>query len=175
MSIDDMRKEDEAMSEDSDLLSDEARSWIGLELEMKSEPITRRDVEEYLVASDDYHPFYTSDEAARAAGYRDRLVPPLLYMHTVRPRVRQSELTPDGSTQDRRPPVGNRQGVAGELEFEFIRPLHVGDSLVGKRRLDSLEPKQGARQSFVVCTWKTEYFDQDGNLVIRERNSQILY
>ena len=99
------------MSGDSDPLSDEARSWIGLELEMKSEPITRRDVEEYLVASDDYHPFYTSDEAARAAGYRDRLVPPLLYMHTVRPRVRQSELTPDGSTQDRRPPVGNRRAA----------------------------------------------------------------
>jgi acyl dehydratase len=170
-----MRKEGEAMPEDSELLSDEARSWIGLELEMKSEPITHRDVEEYLVASDDYHPLYTSDEAAREAGYERRLVPPLLYMHTVRQRIRQSELTADGSTKDRRPPVGNQQGVAGELEFEFIRPLYVGVSLAGKRRLASLEPKQGKRRSFVVCTWMTEYFDQHGNLVIRERNSQILY
>src|SRR5262250_216630 len=93
------------------LLTDEARTWIGMELDIECIPLTLADVQRFRVGIG--------------------LPPPA----------------------DRRPPVGEGRGMNGESQLEFHRPLRLGDHLHSRRRLVSLDPKEGRRRSMVIATW----------------------
>ena len=61
------------------VLTPEVRSWIGRATELMPlpEPIALSDIRRYVEATGDRNPLWLDDEAARAAGYRARVVPPM--------------------------------------------------------------------------------------------------
>jgi len=148
-----------------DLLTDDARAWVGMELDIECIPLTRAEVQRFLVGIG-HAPASGEDE--------DLLIPPMIYQTLSRLPVDPAALTKDGVPTDRRPPVGEGRGMNGEVELEFARPLRVGDKLRGRRRLASLESKRGRRRDMVVATWVTEYRDGD-EVVIVETVRQLLY
>jgi len=148
-----------------DLLTDEARAWVGSELEIECIPLTRTEVQRFLVGIG--QPPARGDDA-------DLPIPPMIYQTLSRLPVDPAMLTKDGAPADRRPPVGEGRGMNGEVDLEFRRPLRVGDRLRGRRRLASLESKQGRRRDMVVATWVTEYRDGD-EVVIVETVRQLLF
>jgi len=147
------------------LLTDEARTWIGMELDIECIPLTLADVQRFRVGIG-LPPLADGDEV---------VVPPMIYQTLSRLPVDQATLTKDGVPADRRPPVGEGRGMNGESQLEFHRPLQLGDHLHGRRRLVSLDPKEGRRRSMVIATWLTEFRDADDELVLVETVQQILY
>jgi len=147
------------------LLTDEAKAWIGTELDVECAPLTTAEVQRFRVGTGQA-PFASDD---------DVVVPPMIYQTLSRAPVDPRALTKDGVPPDRRPPVGEGRGMNGEVELDFHRPLRLGDRLHGRRRLVSLEPKEGRRRSMVVSTWLTEFRDADGDVVLVETVRQILY
>lgn len=71
--------------------------------------------------------------------------------------------------------LDRRRAVHGEQEYEYLRPLKVGDRLVGRARIAEdyvKEGRRGGRMRFIVC--ETEMRDAaTGELVIRERSTVI--
>lgn len=64
--------------------------------------------------------------------------------------------------------------VHGEQEYEFERPLEVGDILSGTTTLTDLyqrEGSQGGTMTFAV--YEAEYRDQNGDLIVTERLTRI--
>jgi hypothetical protein len=81
-------------------------------------------------------------------------------------------------------PDAGRAGIAtpfelarllhGEQEYEFTRPLRIGDVLSGRTRLANYyvkEGKRGGKMRFAV--YETTYQDSDGGLVARCQSTLI--
>jgi len=148
------------------LLTDEARQWVGTETDIECVPLSRSELQRFLVGIG-MAPTRLPDEEV--------IVPPMIYQTLCRLPVEISTLTKDGMPQDRRPPVGEGRGMNGQVTLDFKRPLRIGDVLRGKRRLVSLEPKEGRRRSMVVATWWTEFRDADDHVVLVETVQQLLF
>lgn len=154
------------------LLTAEARAWLGTEVHLASGVITPEIVARYVTGAG----LEGSHRCSVAAGLEPRIVaPPLLCLALTRPIHDLEELTPDGVTSDRRPPVGTGQGMAGDMSLEFVTPLYVGDSATGRRVLTDLVEKTGSRRAFVLARWETEYRNQNDELLVREVANQLLF
>jgi hypothetical protein len=71
--------------------------------------------------------------------------------------------------------LDRRRVVHGEQEYEYLRPLQVGDRLICKARIADEYTKESQRSGamrFIVC--ETEMRDAEtGELVLRERSTAI--
>jgi acyl dehydratase len=124
-------------------------------------------VEEFARSLKDDNPAFRSAELAREQGYE--CVPaPLSFTRTA--------YFPRYQTDQEEWDLGFRQEyvVHGEQEYEFERPLYVGDVLTGKALLEDVYQRDGSRggtMTFAVIV--TEFRDQDGELVLTERKTRI--
>ena len=155
------------------LLTPEIMAWVGRAITFESDPISVSEARRFIAASGDDNPLYAiaqepGDDAAT-------LVPPMLYYGATRPLVPASAMADDGTVHEHRPMVGTGQTMGGSVEMEWLRPLRVGDRLNGTRTLNSLTEKQGKSRQFVIAEWETEYRDQTGTVVVRERYEQLLF
>lgn len=150
------------------LLTDEARAWIGREFDMPEFTVSELDIRRYAAAIGGPVPPQQGADAIPLAAQ------PLLYTALTRPVLAPDDLTVDGLSEDRRAPVGEGRVMFGGIDVELVRALKAGDRVRGRRRLVSLEEKEGRRARFVLATWRTEYADADGEPVIRETSTQIL-
>lgn len=156
------------------LLTERARSWLGVEIELPAVVVSADAVRRFVAGTGDANPVYLDDDAARATGYRSAIAPPLICGALARPVVPRPELAADGRTAALGVPVGEGRAMAGELEVECVRPVYHGTRISGRRRLVSLQEKAGRRRAFVLATWSTEYVDDAGDVVVRETYQQIL-
>ena len=148
-------------------------AWVGRAITFESDPISISEARRFIAASGDDNPLYeipqdAGDDAAAP-------VPPMLYYGATRPLVPASAMAEDGTVHEHRPMVGTGQTMGGSVEMEWLRPVRIGDRLSGVRTLKSLTEKQGKTRLFVIAAWETEYRDQSGQPVVRERYEQLLF
>jgi acyl dehydratase len=165
---------DEKSASDESLLTEEALSWLGRTWTTAPREISAELIARHVAATGEQNPHYTDPDAARSAGYSSVIAPPMLYRTLARPIVPLADLTVDGVTEDRRPPVGQGRAMNGEVSVEFVRPLIAGDRITAECTLTELTEKQGRRARFVLATWRTEFRDQRGSLVITEISKNVL-
>lgn len=156
------------------LLTDAAMAWVGREFALPAATVSDESVRRFVVGTGDANPVYLDDDAARAAGYDAAIAPPLICSALCRPVAPRAALTEDGRAEALVPPVGLGRAMAGETEVECLAPIYRGTRVSGRRRLDSLVAKEGKRRRFVVATWRTEYTDERGAVLVRETYRQIL-
>lgn len=128
-------------------------------------------VEEFARALRDENPIYRNREAARSAGYEDIPAPPTFTRVSYFPRYR-----PDGIDENLGFDLGlqSENVLHGEQEYEYARPLIVGDVLSGVTTLVDVFQSEGSRGGIMTfCVYETEYRDQDGELVVTERVTRI--
>lgn len=125
-------------------------------------------VEEFARAIEDDNPVHRSQEAADQQGFSAIPAPLTFSRVSVFPRYQ-----PDGDT-DFDLGFDRQQTVLGEREFEFERPLYVGDTLTGTTTLTDVFQKEGSRGGLMTfAVLETEYRDQGGELVATERTTKI--
>lgn len=164
------------MADDS-LVSEEARAMIGKPL---GDPVTgqvlRKEVERYAHAVGDENPLYFDPVYARAAGYRDTIVPPLYVEIFRRSAEPLAELREDGLSKKRQSPIPlkvNRVMAGGE-EIEYLHPIYPEDTLTGVTCLVDLVEKTGRSGPFVIVMRETTYTNQHGVVVMINRNSSVV-
>ena len=153
-----------------ELVTEEARALIGQPLsEPISATITARDAQHYALAADDRNPVYFDEEAAKAAGYRTLVVPPLFLGWALGPPRPIDDLRPDGLYKGggRRVNLNVKRVMAGGDEWEIVAPIFAGDTITAQTRLHSLEEKEGGSGPFVLQTTETTYTNQHGEVVAR--------
>jgi acyl dehydratase len=121
-------------------------------------------VREFARAIQDDDPLYFD------AGYAQReaggIMPPLTFLQTLAHW--------DDGRGRARPPIDLKRALHGEQEFEFFRPIFVGDVLTAVSRLTDVFEKIGKRggaMTFIVT--ETEFRDGRGQLVARARQVGI--
>jgi acyl dehydratase len=64
--------------------------------------------------------------------------------------------------------------VVGEVEWEYSRPLVVGDDLSARRVVADVKTREGARGgSMTLVTLETEFRDANGEVALRQREVLI--
>ena len=124
-------------------------------------------VEEFARAIKDDNPVHRDREVAVAQGFSN-IPAPLTFTRTAYfPRYR-----PEGVSKIRPFDLGfdRRYSVHGEQEYEYHRPVVVGDELSGVMTLTDVYQREGSRggtMTFAEC--ELEYYDADDEQVMTVR------
>ena len=133
------------------------RSSPPLALEVEPGHIRR-----FVEAIGDPNPIYTSEAAARAAGY-PRIPAPPTFAAALRP-------------SDVRVGMGidMRKLLHGEQEFELLRPLYAGDVVTLVQRVADIYEKQGKAGAMDFLVLETTATDERGEVVFRARATLVI-
>ena len=158
------------------LIPDETRAMIGQRLsEPVSGVITAAAAQRFALAADDLNPLYFDEAAAKSAGYRTTLVPPVFLAWSLNPPRPVSQVREDGlyRGEGKRVSLNVKRVMFGGEEWEFLAPLYAGDTYTSETRLKSLEEKSGGSGPFVLQMTETTYTNQDGTVVARATGRSI--
>jgi acyl dehydratase len=157
------------------LLTPEVRSVIGRTSFPISLPeeISASDVRRYIAATDDRNPLWLDDEFARRAGFRSRIVPPMLVIE-LNWRVRDAE----GGRPwhyDIPLPVNYSDARNAETEIEWLGEIYIGETLSLVHRVSDIVVRPGRRGLGIYITRETEFRAGDGRLVARQRQTVVRF
>jgi acyl dehydratase len=123
--------------------------------------VSRVKIKEFATAIGDNNPIYRDKEAAQAAGHPDVIAPPTF------PIV----LSQDAGSLLTDPDLGLNFAmvVHGEQRFEYRRPIHAGDVLVGVTTVTDI--RSVGRNEFI--TVKSDVSTVEGELVCTAYNTIV--
>ena len=163
------------MVESEELITEQMRTCIGSTTPPRELPeeISASDVRRFLEVVGETNPVYRDDAFARKFGYRGRIVPPMLVVQFFR-RLEDEEQ--DG--QDRPdwpglvlPPNYTNTRNAGH-EFNWLRPVYVGDRLTLQQRFKDIYVRQGRTGVAVIyLVRETEIRNQNDDPVLRQTST----
>ena len=160
------------------IISDELRRCIGRRSPVRAlEPLSASDVRRYVDATGDANPLWVDDDFARSAGYRGRLLPPILVGWT--PFSLKEPEDGKGSTVDVRrqlpvPPAYTNVRNAGS-ETEWLKPVHLGEPLSCQSHIVDITAREGKMGVGIYVTQMEEVRDGDGELVFTRRHTVALF
>lgn len=159
------------------LLTDESFSWIGRVFEALPYQVTAIDIAKFAYTIGATDPCHFDLEQARRQGYPDILAPLGYYLvirHTGPLLVPRAELLEDGVPNDLTPPSVATRRMAGDSNTRFHRRIFAGDVITLRKKLSSIEEKQGRSGPLAFVTYELEFIDQNGAMVVDETYVRIL-
>lgn len=163
-----------AATEVGSVITSEVRSWIGRTTDLLPlpEPISESDVRRYIEATGDRNPLWLDDEAARAAGYRSRVVPPMMVID-LSWRLRNSDA---GRLWRNIPlPASYVDTRNAGTEIEWLRNVYVGDHIAILHRIVDITAKQGRRGLGVYIVRESVYQVINGDTAARVQQMVVRF
>jgi acyl dehydratase len=144
------------------------KSVIGKSFPPFSLEVERGKIRELALAIGDDNPIYSSKEEAQAAGYAD--VP----LYPTSPttftfwgnRKMIGQLVSAG--------INVMRILHGEEEYEYLAPIHPGDTLTGVTTIVDGKTRQGQTGSMDIITTEVQYMNQQGTPVLKARQVIIV-
>ncbi len=159
------------------LLTPELLSWVGRTTERRAlGAIAESDVRRYTHATGDFNPLWLDDAYARAAGYRGRLVPPLL-VGWVPFSLKEGEYATDSFDLRRAlplPPHYTNVRNAG-TEMEWLQPVYFGEAVTAETQLVDIVARQGRAGLGLYVTQEERVLNAAGEVVARRRSTIALF
>jgi acyl dehydratase len=120
--------------------------------------------------TEENHPAFVNDAGAQAAGYRRRVIPPSFAPYiSVIGLLRAFDWEKDFYMDYKKDTA-----MFGEQELEYLRPLHVGETLTVHSSVSDVYEKKGKR-AFDVAQVSFTVTDEAGALVMRGAQSYIIF
>jgi acyl dehydratase len=129
---------------------------VGKEWAASTYQVGREKIKEYALALGIENPVHFEVEAARAAGFRDLVAPPMFAVVYTSPALRPAILDPEVA-------LNFATMVHGGQDFEWDEPACSGDEITTAAKCLSIEEKDG--KGFYV--FETNSVNQDGAQVVR--------
>lgn len=171
---------------ETNYVTDEVRKLIGREAEVTAwDPVERGAVRRFVQAIMDPDPVYWSDELAEDTRYGGVVAPPFYPMYGFRfPPDQPDALAPAADDPDFHggtflprfglPDVpGPERRLNGGNEIEFFALAKPGDRLTAKSRIEDVFQKQGRQGPMVFVRMHIAIYNQDGQLLLLNRQTSI--
>jgi len=134
-------------------------------------------VEEFARSLDDDKSIYRDGSGTDEDGSDDVLAPLTFTRTAFFPRYRPDDM-PDyghefGATMDFDIGFDLQYTMHAKQEYEFERPIEVGDHLDGRTTLVDAFQRGGDERTMTFVVFETEYRDSDGELVLTERATNV--
>ena len=163
------------MTADS-LIDQESAASVGTVAATATGEVNRREWQRWAAAVGDHNPLWFDPGYARAHGYRDVICPPLFLQYSILGVSALADLRPDGSSGavsgSLAFPRAPRRMAGGE-STTFHLPAYHRDEIVMVRTIESITEKEGRSGRFVLVTWRSEYHNQDRDLVAEATTTMI--
>jgi len=159
------------------LLTPELRSWVGRTTERRSlGTMGDSDIRRYTHATGDFNPLWLDDAYARAAGYRGRLVPPLL-VGWVPFSLKEGEYADDAFDLRRSLPLpAHYTNVRNAgTEIEWLAPVYFGEELTVQTRLVDLVARQGRAGLGLYISQEEQVLNPADEIVARRHSTVVLF
>jgi acyl dehydratase len=152
---------------ESTVITEEMRRAIGSLINVNITVIEKGLIKDLVTAVGDSNPLWTDDEYARTCGWGASVVPPSLFL-TVRL---------DGSSPTSCIPfeLPLKRPLDGGGEWEFYKPVRVGDVVVTTRKLVDVYERQSKMGTLLFVTFESTYMNQKGETVGKARYYAIRY
>ena len=148
------------------LITEQMRKAVGSLLNINIARIEQSNIDMFVAATTDSNPLWTDEEYGRriCGGV---LVPPGLLI----------TMQMEGETPSLYMPymLELKGAVEGGGEWEFFRPVRVGDVIVVERRFVDLYEKSGSLGKMLFNVFETTYRNQRGEIVAKGRWSTIRF
>ncbi len=149
----------------SELVSEEAKSWIGRSAPSQRIEINRSDIIKYSIATEQRSEKYLAGDVA----------PPMFLFAALRPLVAIDKLGADGIAKDPfLPDLPLKRVMAGGTKMKFHRKVKPHDILVATRTLSGITEKQGSTGPLIFLTYDLTVKTDAGEMVLEEEQSRIL-
>ena len=135
------------------------RDLIGVEYPGGTFTITKELIKKFCQAVGEDNPIFTSEEAARRAGFKGLVAPPTMC-------VGVSSVTYPKTGLER-----GRHKLAASSSMEFLVPVIEGDTLEARIRLKDVYTKTGRSGTMVFIVWVTTFTNQRGEKVAAVQQS----
>jgi acyl dehydratase len=161
------------------IITRELRDWIGRKTPLwQLEIISASDVRRYVDATGDTNPLWLDDDFARAAGYRSRLLPPILVgwvpfsfkegtdrAHSDRLDLRRQLPLPIEYTNVRN---------AGS-ETEWLEPAYLGEQLATQTSIVDITGRQGKTGFGIYISQEEQVMNSKGQMVLRRNHTLAVF
>ena len=139
--------------------------------------VSRSAFQRWAAAVGNLDPIHFDDEAARRAGYREAVMPPLFISVVCSAVNSAADLKPDGSQAgDPMESIAlpdTRLMAAGD-DLEVLEPVYAGDEIRSRCSVLAVTERDGSQGPFVVVDFLWEFRNQCNVVVSRSRTSIIL-
>ncbi|MDS1139898.1 MaoC family dehydratase N-terminal domain-containing protein [Pusillimonas sp. SM2304] len=137
-------------------------SLVGTLSEPFEVDIEKSEIRKFAEAIGDANPLYRDEAYARSKGYASLLAPPT-YPTCFRPPVEPVWLRS----------LDRRRIVAGQMSFEYFKPITAGMRLTCRLRFMGVEDKVGARGRMQLLNNQLQGHDEAGALVFVAGRSTV--
>jgi acyl dehydratase len=127
--------------------------------------VERGKIREFARATFAVDPVYTDRQAAVERKFPDVVATPTYAVVTAHHRNQREWVLSLG--------LDIARVVMGSSRWEYRRPFVVGDCITATRRVLNDEQKQASRGSLRILTLETEYTDDEGSIVLVQRDVVI--
>jgi acyl dehydratase len=152
------------------LISDELQKMIGTRSEPVIFKVEEGAIQRYAEAIGDTNPLYNDLEYAKKSKYGRLICPPGFTGWPVK-RGRTTESISALLVKAGAP----SRLLDGGVEFEFFEPIGAGDMLIATTTIAQITEKQTRLGSTLFTTTETTYLNQNGNLVLKAKQTLILF
>ena len=157
------------------IITPELRSWIGRTTPLRPlEIIGAPDVRRYVDATGDANPLWLSDDFARSAGHRSRVLPPTLVGWVPFSFKEGTERANSDPTDLRRQlplPDGYTNVRNAGSETEWPQPAYLGEQLSTRSRIVDIVARQGRAGLGIYISQEEEVLNETGQVVLRRRHT----
>lgn len=159
------------------------KGYIGKEMGSRTgEPVLARDIRRYALAIDDPNPIYYDEDTAKKGKYGGLIAPPgyvcwATQNASIEKRV--NDFIDDGFggrgflAVPEIPNVWTLGWIRGGEEYEFYKPVRVGDWVSVKYKITDISEKLGKSGKLIFITTEHTYTNQNGDLLATHRVTMI--
>ncbi len=149
----------------SQLISDEARQWIGRSKPPVRIEINRTDIIKYAIATEQSQEKYLAGDEA----------PVLFIFGALRPLAPIDTLGPDGlANEGFLPELPLKRVMAGGIKLDIHRAIKPGDVLIATSSLADMFEKQGSTGPLIFVVYEMKVETEAGEPVLHEYQTRIL-
>lgn len=163
------------MSSPKTYLNDQIMAEVGAHTPPRHGLVTAYAIGKFCAAIDENNPLYLDLDAARAAGYRDVISPPLFNASVTRPIPHRSGLLNDGQYDSAAPPgLGHLQTMLAGQAWEILRRSVAGERISETFTTLSITERQGSTGPIVFVEKQATITSQDHGDVIERYTSTLI-
>jgi acyl dehydratase len=150
------------------------RKRIGTEAEPITFEIDRALIGSFVRAVGDSNPMWQDEEYARTTGYGSIIAPPFLLcaLMTVCPHDSRYGIAPLPVPEL---PPPHEHILDGGEEWEFFRPMRLGDTISSRTRFADVFEREGRVGKMLFLVYETIYTNQHGESVAKASYTIVNY
>ena len=161
------------------IITAELRGWIGRKTPLRRlEIIAVSDVRRYVDATGDANPLWLDDDYARGAGYRGRILPPILVGWVPFSFKEGTERANTDPTDLRRqlplPREYTNVRNAGS-ETEWVKPAYLGEQLSTQSTVVDIVARQGKAGLGIYISQEEQILNFQQEIVLRRRHTLAVF